>query len=277
MLPWNEKTKAKTHAINYSRIKTHLSFELDYIYKDELYCVGFLPGFNILLFISDAVLYSHCSDLNEFLHRSLSVSQVKQAVQEAIEMQRKYPDLVAGFDLVITSLTHSHVARMLNTKHVTVCIVQAIQSNNKAKITEPWVRWINSKRWRGTITQKKERCEVILPHFRFLQFEQFIAVGGSWRHWKIYLVLSRCLITPFRNEDATSFLFPCWRDRSVYVAHFIRFWRNYTFECIEPTASQNLHEALKTLVGQNYVNAIQYKHARKNIKSVTYSMQLRKL
>uniref|UniRef100_A0A672P448 adenosine deaminase n=1 Tax=Sinocyclocheilus grahami TaxID=75366 RepID=A0A672P448_SINGR len=29
-----------------------------------------------------------------------SVSQVKQAVQEAIEMQRKYPDIVAGFDLV---------------------------------------------------------------------------------------------------------------------------------------------------------------------------------
>ncbi|KAF4114859.1 hypothetical protein G5714_005082 [Onychostoma macrolepis] len=34
------------------------------------------------------------------VHRSLSVSQVKQAVQEAIEMQRKYPDIVAGFDLV---------------------------------------------------------------------------------------------------------------------------------------------------------------------------------
>lgn len=57
------------------------------------------------LFISDAVLYSHWSDLNAFLHRSLSVSQVKQAVQEAIEMQRKYPDIVAGFDLVISSLT----------------------------------------------------------------------------------------------------------------------------------------------------------------------------
>ncbi|KTF90681.1 hypothetical protein cypCar_00046079 [Cyprinus carpio] len=34
------------------------------------------------------------------VHRSLSVSQVKQAVQEAIEMQRKYPDIIAGFDLV---------------------------------------------------------------------------------------------------------------------------------------------------------------------------------
>ncbi|XP_016390838.1 adenosine deaminase CECR1-A-like [Sinocyclocheilus rhinocerous] len=34
------------------------------------------------------------------VHRSHSVSQVKQAVQEAIEMQRKYPDIIAGFDLV---------------------------------------------------------------------------------------------------------------------------------------------------------------------------------
>ncbi len=136
-------------------------------------------------------------------------------------------------------------------------ILSAIQSNNKDKITEPWVRWVDSKMWRGTITHKKERCEIILPHFSFHQCEQLIAVGRSWRHWKIYLVLSRCLITPFRNKDATSFLFPRWRDRSVYVAHFIRFWRNYTFECTEPTASQNLHEALKTLVGQNYVNAIQ--------------------
>nr|XP_687719.2 adenosine deaminase CECR1-A [Danio rerio] len=33
-------------------------------------------------------------------HRSSSVSRVKQAVQEAIEMQRKYPEIVAGFDLV---------------------------------------------------------------------------------------------------------------------------------------------------------------------------------
>ncbi|XP_026081729.1 adenosine deaminase 2-A-like [Carassius auratus] len=43
-------------------------------------------------FIGSRVIFS--------VHRSLSVSQVKQAVQEAIEMQRKYPDIVAGFDLV---------------------------------------------------------------------------------------------------------------------------------------------------------------------------------
>ncbi|XP_077090932.1 adenosine deaminase 2-A isoform X4 [Siphateles boraxobius] len=34
------------------------------------------------------------------VHRNLYVYQVKGAVQEAIEMQRKYPDIVAGFDLV---------------------------------------------------------------------------------------------------------------------------------------------------------------------------------
>ncbi|TRY58926.1 hypothetical protein DNTS_003129 [Danionella cerebrum] len=33
-------------------------------------------------------------------HRSSGVSQVKQAVQEAVEMQRRFPDIVAGFDLV---------------------------------------------------------------------------------------------------------------------------------------------------------------------------------
>ncbi|XP_052410943.1 adenosine deaminase 2-A [Carassius gibelio] len=43
-------------------------------------------------FIGSRVIFS--------VHRSLSVSQVKQAVKEAIEMQRKYPDIVAGFDLV---------------------------------------------------------------------------------------------------------------------------------------------------------------------------------
>ncbi|KAI7792148.1 putative adenosine deaminase CECR1-A [Triplophysa rosa] len=43
-------------------------------------------------FIGSRVIYS--------IHRSLSVSTVKQAVQEAIEMQRKYPDILAGFDLV---------------------------------------------------------------------------------------------------------------------------------------------------------------------------------
>ncbi|KAG1952768.1 adenosine deaminase 2-A isoform X2 [Pimephales promelas] len=34
------------------------------------------------------------------VHRNLYAYQVKWAVQEAIEMQRKYPDIVAGFDLV---------------------------------------------------------------------------------------------------------------------------------------------------------------------------------
>ncbi|CAM4563123.1 unnamed protein product [Leuciscus chuanchicus] len=34
------------------------------------------------------------------VHRNLYVYQVKGAVQETIEMQRKYPDIVAGFDLV---------------------------------------------------------------------------------------------------------------------------------------------------------------------------------
>ncbi|XP_073668532.1 adenosine deaminase 2-A isoform X2 [Paramisgurnus dabryanus] len=43
-------------------------------------------------FIGSRIIYS--------IHRSLSVSKVKQAVQEAIKMQRQYPDVLAGFDLV---------------------------------------------------------------------------------------------------------------------------------------------------------------------------------
>ncbi|XP_051546483.1 adenosine deaminase 2-A [Myxocyprinus asiaticus] len=34
------------------------------------------------------------------VHRSLSVSEVKKDIQEAIEMQKQYPDIIAGFDLV---------------------------------------------------------------------------------------------------------------------------------------------------------------------------------
>ncbi|KAI2665563.1 Adenosine deaminase 2-A [Labeo rohita] len=46
------------------------------------------------------------------VHRSLSVSQVKQAVQEAIKMQRKYPDIVAGFDLVGREDTGRSICRI---------------------------------------------------------------------------------------------------------------------------------------------------------------------
>ncbi|KAI4903871.1 hypothetical protein NFI96_022131 [Prochilodus magdalenae] len=34
------------------------------------------------------------------VHRVLSLSQVKQAVRDTIEMQKQYPDIIAGFDLV---------------------------------------------------------------------------------------------------------------------------------------------------------------------------------
>lgn len=36
-----------------------------------------------------------------FVNRALSLFKVKEAVKNTIEMQKRYPDIVVGFDLVI--------------------------------------------------------------------------------------------------------------------------------------------------------------------------------
>lgn len=49
------------------------------------------------------------------MYRLLNLSKVKKAVKDTIEMQKRYPEIIAGFDLV-KSLTYIYVKKKKNTE-----------------------------------------------------------------------------------------------------------------------------------------------------------------
>lgn len=60
-----------------------------------------LRRMGLSLWVCDESLNLVVYDVSGCFHlRAMSVSKVKEAVQEAIQLQKDFPDVVAGFDLV---------------------------------------------------------------------------------------------------------------------------------------------------------------------------------